>query len=405
MTGQLKGMGRLFWKFFFFIWLAQAIGMVGIGTAFWLEHRAREAQSFHAGAAGQPPACPPDGRFGGLPPRGAPSGIGPHGPGDIGRPPPSPQNDRRPGFIPMEPLIANILVTLLCSILLAWYFSKPIRSLRAAFDAAADGKLDTRLGPTMGKRRDELADLGRDFDRMASQLQVLMDSQRHLLHDVSHELRSPLARLQAAIGLARQSPEKLEATMDRIELESTRIDQLVGELLTLSRLEVGVMGSLQEDVDMDELLADIMADANFEAEVQEREMDFRGDCNAVVRGRAELLCRAIENVVRNAIKHTPKDGAVTVRVEHDVQQRVLKLFVLDQGPGVPEADLDKIFEPFFRSHASSGTDGHGLGLAIAQRVVHAHGGRIAASNRPGGGLCVQIDLPVSKSSLPGFTAA
>lgn len=391
-------MGRLFWKFFLFIWLAQVVGMVGIGTMFWLEHRAREAQQLQDGAA--------VGMHGGTPedaPRGEFHGPTPHGSDD--RPRPHHSHDRGgPGFIPLEPLIGNILVTLLCSMLLAWYFSKPIRSLRAAFDAAAGGNLGIRLGPEMGKRRDELADLGCDFDRMASQLQALVNSQRHLLHDVSHELRSPLARLQAAIGLVRQSPDKLEATLDRIELESARINQLVGELLTLSRLEAGVAGDLNDEINMDELMADLVEDARFEAGPRGCEIEFRGECNVTVRGRAELLYRAIENVVRNAVKYTSEHSVVTLRAEYDAHRQILKLFVLDKGSGVPDAELGRIFEPFFRS-ASAKTDGHGLGLAIALRVVQAHGGSISASNRASGGLCVEIDLPAQKSPLPAFTSA
>ena len=161
----------------------------------------------------------------------------------------------------MLPISIGILASLGFSALLAWYLAKPIRHLRGAFDAAAAGKLDTRIGPRMGRRRDEIADLGRDFDRMAHQLQILLGSQRRLLHDVSHELRSPLARLQAAIGLARQQPEKLDASLDRIERESGRLDELVGELLTLSRLEAGMSGAADEEVDLVELVAGIADDA------------------------------------------------------------------------------------------------------------------------------------------------
>lgn len=295
---------------------------------------------------------------------------------------------------PVEAIVINILVGLLSAGLLAWYFSKPIRHLRTAFDAAASGKLATRIGASMGNRSDELADLGHDFDRMAEQLQALIESQQHLLHDVSHELRSPLARLQAAIDLARQTPEKLEATMDRIELESTRIDALVGELLTLSRLEAGVMGDLQDEIHMDELLADIVEDARFEAGMQGRSVEFSGDCSVAVRGRAELLGRAIENVVRNAIKHTPP--ASGIRIVTEVQNNVLVIAIQDNGSGVPTDELEHIFEPFFRSRTSNGTSGHGLGLAIAKRAVEAHRGTITAHNRPAGGLNVEIRVPVSR---------
>lgn len=393
-------MGRLFWKFFLFIWLIHVVGMVGLGTIFWMERHARQEQmqlqmqeQMHEQPGPGPEGPPPSRAFDNRP-------MPPPGMSD--RPPPSeinrmpPGNNRgRPGFIPIEPLFANILVTLLCSALLARYFSRPIRNLRSAFHAVAKGNLQTRVGSAMGKRRDELSDLGRDFDRMAERLQTLVDSQRHLLHDVSHELRSPLARLQAAIGLIRQKPEKFDALLDRLELESARIDHLVGELLTISRLESGVMGELRDEVNMQELLEDIVADARFEGELKNHSVEFLGSAGVVVQGKAELLGRAIENVVRNALKHTPSDMAITIRAEHSATE--LKLSVLDLGPGVPEADLGKIFEPFYRSNAGDGTDGHGLGLALALRVVRAHGGSITASNRNSGGLCVSMTFPVKYS--------
>jgi len=390
-------MGRLFWKFFIFIWLAQLAGMVGIGASFWLRDQARAQQSLER--LGGFDRMPPDGPSG--PPPDRPDGTphrpplpdGRHGPG---QPLPPPHPNPLP---PPEIVIANLLVGLACAALLAWYFSKPIRSLRTAFDAAAEGKLETRLGPTMGQRRDELADLSRDFDRMASRLQTLIDSQRHLLHDVSHELRSPLARLQAAIGLARQKPEKLEATMDRLELESTRIDTLVGELLTLSRLEAGVMGDLQEELNMEELIADIVDDARFEADIQGRTVDFEGDCGVIVTGRAELLGRAIENVVRNAIKHTPQGSRVLIEGTYAAAQQRFRLAIMDNGTGVPPEDITRIFAPFYRG--ASGSDGHGLGLAIAQRVMQTHGGAISARNLAGGGLCVEMTFPAKRATASG----
>lgn len=362
-------MGRLFWKFLLCIWLAQLTAMLGVGVGFWMRDQAHVRQQQ---LEMPPPGPPPDQR---MPPR-------------MHRPP------HHPGILPpIEIVLANVLVSLGCAGGLAWYFSKPIRSLRHALDAAAEGDLGTRLTPAMDGRRDELADLGLAFDRMAAQLQASMHSQRHLLHDVSHELRSPLARLQAAIGLARQSPEKLQTTLERIELESARIDRLVDELLTISRLEGGAMSGPQEDIAMDELLADIVADARFEAGPQELDIAFESKGEMIVHGRAELLYRAIENIVRNAIKHTPHGGHITIGAELDGD--MVRLSVADTGPGVPAADLERIFEPFFRSAAGNGNNGHGLGLALARRVMLAHGGSICARNRDGGGLCVDIVLPLA----------
>ncbi|GBG12662.1 uncharacterized protein NMK_0193 [Novimethylophilus kurashikiensis] len=379
-------MGRLFWKFFLFIWLAQAAGMMGVGTIFWWKHHHQPVLASQE--------MPPNGVR--PPPPGMPGR-------DFDRPPPRPHENHPPGFIPIEPLIANILVTLICAFGLAWYFSKPIRILRSAFDAAADGDLYVRVTPVMGQRRDELSDLGRDFDRMAQQLQALMNGQRHLLHDVSHELRSPLARLQAAVGVARQSPEKMALLMDRIELESTRINELVGELLTLSRLENGMQGAMDEDIAVDELLDTLVENARFEAGIRGIEVDLNGDSHVVVQGKPELLYSAIENIVRNAIKYSPDYGVVSLRTVFDEPRQCLQLTIEDNGPGVPESELQRIVEPFFRSSNVGKTDGHGLGLAIAQRVVTAHGGQLRAYNRIHGGFGINIELPAKTASLPGFT--
>ena len=319
--------------------------------------------------------------------------------GEFGRgmPPGSRMDSPYRTFIP---LAAAIAASLLFSFLLAWYFARPIRDLRQAFEAASHGDLAPRFHAS-GKRGDELTDLGRDFDRMAGRLRSLMESQTRLLHDVSHELRSPLARLQAAIGLAHQQPDKMDASMQRIERESERMDKLIGELLTLSRLEAGAASPLSEDVDIAELLHDIVDDARYEAKARQVSIALAGDAaiaDAAVTGRPELLARAVENVVRNAVKHSPDGGTVEVNVSrlHDGKQDLLRIAVLDQGPGVASADLARIFEPFFRaSHTQHSTDGHGLGLAIAQHVIRAHGGRIGASLRGGGGLCVEMLLPVN----------
>ncbi|MFZ6815838.1 ATP-binding protein [Undibacterium sp. Rencai35W] len=462
-------MGRLFWKFFFFIWLAQLTAIAGIGSTLSLKHQ-RE-QEAHAAAdllyAKEHPAMvlPPDVLSDVTPPDTTPAGelqarpdrpellprhisppdrnnrLGithPEPPehldhpgfrhddrlgGDHGMPPPSPRWPRE--FDVFIPMAAVLLASLLFAALLAWYMSKPIRHLRTAFISLAEGNLQTRVGASMGRRQDELADLGREFDSMAEQLAHLMESQRRLLHDVSHELRSPLARLQAAIGLARQQPERVDASMDRIEREGVRMDKLVGELLTLSRIEAGVMASM-DSIQVDELLAEIVDNAGFEAESQSKELVFSGSVmgqDVLLRGRYELLYRALENVVRNAIKYTRDNGIVRLEAQLEAAPlsvtqssaagaKQLRVRILDEGKGVPESELQTIFEPFFRganasanSAAGAGrnADGYGLGLAIAQRVIFAHGGSIIASNlaQAGGapgGLCVEIILPVLAKS-------
>jgi two-component system OmpR family sensor kinase len=340
-----------------------------------------------------PPGLEPTG------PRPAPDASGP--PGNAGHAGPPP---------PILPLLAAALVSLVFAALLAAYVSRPIRSLRQAFEAVAEGHLERRLTPAMGRRRDELADLGRDFDRMAGRLQTLVDGQRRLLHDVSHELRSPLARLHAAIGLARQRPERSADSFDRVEREAVRMDRLVGELLTLSRLEAAVTIERDDAVALAELLADVVDDARIEAEPRAITVDLGvSPADAVVRGDGELLRRAIENVVRNAVLYSPAAGHVAVELVVDGARGggAYRVDVCDQGPGVAASELDAIFTPFYRGQPgrpASAADGHGLGLAIARRIVVAHGGQIGAANRAEGGLCVSLTLPVPDSPPASATA-
>ena len=305
---------------------------------------------------------------------------------------PPPQHFSMPTLI-----ISGVLASFLSSFLLAWYFSQPIRVLRRAFRAVTQGDLSQRVTPAIGSRRDEIADLGRDFDEMAMQLQTLMASQRRLLHDVSHELRSPLARLQASIGLAHQQPEKIASSLVRIEHEAERLDTLVGEVLTLSRLESGTPPTGDEYIDILELADTVIDDARFEAKTLSRQVFFQCDLedSPIIQGHGELLYRALENVVRNAIHHTPADTSVTLSIHQDFATAHLHINVDDEGSGVPEDELDSIFTPFQRSsHANTNPSGYGLGLAIAQRAVESHGGTIRALNRTGGGLRVEIILPL-----------
>lgn len=315
----------------------------------------------------EPPLRPPHHSEGGPPPHGGP---------------PS----------PIVMIVAGLLVSLAFSALLAWHFAWPVRTLREGFHSVAEGHLDTRIGPLMGKRRDELADLAQDFDLMARKLQQLLDSQRRLLHDVSHEIRSPLARLQAAIGLARQAPEKFQATLERVEHESVRLDQLVGELLTLSLLESGTGTASTYSIDVMNLLTVIAEDARFEAQNSGRQLVFAATGHVHIKGHPELLHRAFENVVRNAVKYTREGTTVEVSIDRAVMSDRVQIRICDHGPGVPNSDLEAIFTPFHRCDNAEAT-GFGLGLAIARRAVEMHGGSIRASNRPTGGLCIEIILP------------
>lgn len=287
-------------------------------------------------------------------------------------------------------LITAALTSLLFSAGLAWYLTRPVRHLRDASRQLAAGHLDTRVAPRIGQRRDEIADLGRDFDHMAGQLQSLVTAQQRLLHDVSHELRSPLARLQVATALLRQNPEKTEQTLTRIERESGRLDELVGQLLTLSRLEAGV-SMPAESIDLTQLLKDITTDAQFESTVAEHNVTLQAEAGLTLNGNHEALHRALDNIVRNALRYSPAQSTVTISAARTAEDAI-QISVCDAGPGVPEEKLASLFDPFVRADEQTNRDGYGLGLAIARRAVEAHGGRIYARNKQQGGLCMEVIL-------------
>ena len=289
---------------------------------------------------------------------------------------------------------AAMFASLIFSVLLAWYLTRPVRHLQRAANALATGDLSARVAPSMKGRRDEIADLGKDFDHMAARLQNMVDTQQRLLHDVSHELRSPLARMQVAMALARQQPDKLDTALGRIEREGDRLDELVGELLTLARLGAGVGMEAEGEVDLAALLETVVEDGDFEADGG-RKVVLEYCDSAVFIGRGELLRRAFENVVRNALRYSPEGGEVSVRAERE--SGWLQVSVCDRGPGLPEDKLSAVFEPFVRGTDSptGGRSGYGLGLAITRRAIEAHGGKVRAENRKDGGLCVILALPLT----------
>lgn len=291
-------------------------------------------------------------------------------------------------------IVSGLFASLLFSALLAWYFTRPIRHLKQAFSDVAEGKLDTRVSPAMGKRQDELAELGHNFDFMTGKISALVNGQRQLLHDVSHELRSPLARMQAAIGIAQQQPDKVTPTLDRLEREAERISDLVGELLLISRMETGVEHGQQSDVDLTSLINDIVEDARFEAENKSVSIKLETNIDITLHGQQELLHRAIENLIRNAIKFSETGKTVYINSQTDAANQNLVITVEDEGPGVKQADLAKLFRPFFRGSHTQRQDGIGLGLTIAQQAVAAHQGQLHAENRAEGGLRMVISLPI-----------
>ncbi len=307
--------------------------------------------------------------------------------------PPSPGDIAMMGFVPVVPLVSGALAMLVTSMGMAWYLSRPIHHLRWALHRVTEGHFDTRIMSRMGRRRDEIVDLAGDFDQMASQLQMLTESRNVLLHDISHELRSPLARLQVAIGLLRQDASQLDVMLDRIEGEGQRLDALVEELLILHRLEAGVMDRSAERVDVMELLHAIVADAQFEAHGVGKEVVNGVTGHFVASVNGELICRAFENVIRNAIKFSEKGTRVQVAAHASADEAQLVCTVQDRGPGVPPDMLDAIFQPFLRVEGRLPVRGVGLGLAIAKRALSLHGGDIQAQLREGGGLAVTMVLP------------
>jgi two-component system, OmpR family, sensor histidine kinase CpxA len=293
--------------------------------------------------------------------------------------------------------------------LLAWSLTSPVARLRQAAQRLAAGDLSARAGAPAGHRRDELAELMRDFDRMAERIEGLMEAQSRLLKDVSHELRSPLARLGVALELARQrAPVEAESALNRIGLEAERLNQLIQRLLTISRLEAGDDGIHKTRVGLRELVEHIARDAEYETPARGCRVDALPEDDYLVLADPDLLRSAIENVVRNAIRYTAEGTTVEIRLERETagERENIVVRVLDSGPGVPPQDLEKIFQPFYRLDDARNrqTGGAGLGLSIADRAVRLHGGLVRASNRPEGGLEVKIQIPAAPAfALPAHS--
>ena len=312
-----------------------------------------------------------------------------------------PFNSPWPFDTPWQIVFVDFFGGLGFSAILAWYLTSPVQRIRLGFDRLAKGDFATRLGPSMGRRRDEIADLARDFDTMAKRLEELVSARDRLLADVSHELRSPLARLQLAIGLARQDPSKVEGSLERISREAARLDEMVGELLTLAKLESGVRYS-EDYFDLAEVVKAVAEDAKYESgppgitvavgiDPPDEEREW------VVLGNGKLVSHAVENIVRNALKFSPPGRTVRIFLDDGPTggpQGFFRLQVIDQGPGVPDSLLATLFKPFVQG-AGDG-NGFGLGLAIAERAIIAHGGSIKAHNQPGAGLGILVMLPAAK---------
>ena len=315
--------------------------------------------------------------------------------------------------VPLTVLAIALGVSAAVCFFLARYLASPVDRLRLATRRMAGGDLDVRVLPALKGRQDDLGLLAADLDTMAERLRLQLEAKQHLLRDVSHELRSPLARLQLALSLARREDGAVERHLARIEREAERLEALIARTLKLVRLERPVHALEQASVDVGELLRTIAADVAIEADAQGCLVQVQAQGPLLVSGDAELLRSAFENVIRNAVRYSPADALVGITAhrlageghEGDLAEVVIR----DEGPGVPEQELGLIFEPFYRVDAArghGGAGGEGLGLAIAARAVALHGGGIEARNLDGGGLSMTITLPaIGRARSAGLTAA
>jgi two-component system OmpR family sensor kinase len=289
------------------------------------------------------------------------------------------------------PWLAALLAAAAAAYWLARYFITPVEQLRYGLRSLAKGKLDVRIAHTIGAKRDEITSLAHDLDITAARLQELQTAQQQLFHDVSHELRSPLSRLQAAIGVLQQNPARLSAMIERMGREVERLDELVGEILTLARLSDRDTPRFErQKLDVVDLIREIIEDAGFEGQARDITVHYVGVESFVASVNGELIYRALENVIRNAITHTTPGTAV--HVTSIVRDRRLVVTVEDDGQGVPDGELEAIFKPFSQSSTVTTRSGFGLGLAITRRAAEWHGGGAMAENRAAGGLRVSITL-------------
>jgi two-component system, OmpR family, sensor histidine kinase CpxA len=326
--------------------------------------------------------------------------------GPSGRPYVFCTNAAPPPIGPLRPnlrdLLLRIAMIVAVGVLVCWwlahYITSPVLRLQSAVREIAAGKLNTRVGATLGRRRDEIAALGHDFDHMAEHIETLMNVQRRLLQAISHELRSPLARMSVATGIGRQrSGPELEDSWDRIQKETDRLNEMISQLLTLTRLESETNVAARTGIELSMLLQEIVADADFEARSLERSVILASSEPLLVNANVALLRSAVENVLRNAIRYTERGTQIEVRLLAEAAKGVTTavIQVADRGPGVPEPDVANIFRPFYRvaDARDRETGGVGLGLAITDHAIRLHGGTVSARNGSPQGLIVELRLP------------
>jgi len=302
------------------------------------------------------------------------------------------------------PLYRYYLLVVGASVLLCWlaaiYVVSPLRRIAAGIRRFGEGDLSVRL---QVERNDEIGTLAKAFDRMAERIQTLFLSEQRLLADVSHELRSPLARLHFSVKLARTAADR-DAALDRVKRDIDRLSQLVSSLVEMARAEGSPAGCEFEAVDMSELVAETICDGSVEVEARGGHIQVSGQPGIVVMGNRELLRRAVENVMRNAIQHSPEHS--TIDVELELHQQTAHITIRDYGFGIPEEFLERIFDSFFRAEEARDSDsgGVGLGLAIAKRAIQIHGGVIRAHNA-NPGLRVEIEVPAARPTTADGSVA
>jgi signal transduction histidine kinase len=303
----------------------------------------------------------------------------------------------------------SLLVMVGCSGLLVYWlarhFTRPIQVLRGNLLELARGNFTLRAGLPPRRLADEFTDLVRDLNFTAARLEEMFTARTRLLRDVSHELRSPLARMRAALGLIERQQENWDSNHQRLEQEIDRLDHLIGQIITLSRPSGPQPLQQAIWVDLIALARSVLDDAAYEGTHRGQTLALRAGDELVVFAEGTRLHSALENLVRNAMRHSPDGGTIVVEVQQQGQDAVLN--VMDQGCGVPEADLERIFQPFFRVDEARDRrqGGGGLGLAIAARAVQDHGGTIQARNRPEGGLLVTMRLPVGQEAADGWAGS
>ena len=300
-------------------------------------------------------------------------------------------------------LLVAVAVGGLTTFVLVMTFTRPVINLREAARQLAIGRLDARAKESRkpsALHADEFDALVHDFNHMAERLESLVNAQKMLLRDVSHELRSPLARASVALELARDDADSTMTThLDRIQRETERLNQLIGQLLTLSSLEANEEEVGFQRIALNSLVEEIVADANYEAHQRNCSVTFEAGEQLEIIGRRELIYRAVENVVRNAIRFTEEGTAVEIRTAslQDGTRKLASVEVSDRGPGIPEAEIESIFRPFYKvdqARSPQQKGGFGVGLAIAERSVKLHKGEVRAFNRASGGLTIEMRFPL-----------